>query len=98
MLGTGFDATPRWQAVAGNYEEYAVKGLKIHWIPQTNVAVAGAGAAGSVNRFFKVDVLKDIRNAYAMSENAVITAPGFQLKNPYAQYRHFQSCKKISHQ
>lgn len=97
VLGTGFDATPRWQAVSPNYEEYSVTGLKMHWIPAQNVKTFAA-AGVQISRAFKVDALNDVRLMYNMSENAIISAPGFQLLNPYSQYRKWQSCRKISHQ
>jgi hypothetical protein len=29
----GFDGTVRWPVTKNNYESYAVKGLKLKWIP-----------------------------------------------------------------
>lgn len=60
--------------------------------------VKGSVVGNQISRAFKLDAVNDVREMYNMSENAVISSPGFSLLNPYSQYRKWISCKKISHQ
>ena len=38
---TGINYTPRFKQCAPNYDEFAVTGLKLDWIPNNEVATSG---------------------------------------------------------
>uniref|UniRef100_UPI0040474B5D hypothetical protein n=1 Tax=Limnohabitans sp. TaxID=1907725 RepID=UPI0040474B5D len=42
----GFDSAPRWAATFGNYEAYAITGMKVKWIPTNMMGGIRSRASG----------------------------------------------------
>lgn len=45
----GFNQTPRWLQVKGDFEQYAVKGLKVEYIPTNCVGVSAGGVTSNIH-------------------------------------------------
>jgi len=49
----GINSPPRWTQVRKNYEEYAVKGLSVKWIPTNMVGIdTGSQVYGQINQLW----------------------------------------------
>lgn len=91
-----FDETPRFLATYQNWDQYAITGLKIEWMPLYNVSAPGVG--NIVGTLHKVDDLDDYSTINAMTENQIMSAPGFQNLDPRRSWKKFISAKAISKQ
>lgn len=103
-VGYGFDSSARWASVYKNYEEYAVTGMKVKYIP-TNVTggiAAGADSSGSLSlHSHSIDPLvwwytPDDLESYLWSDQQVISSDHMHIRPPNRVYSKWLSAKKLS--
>lgn len=102
--GYGFDGSARWATTYKNYEEYAVTGMKVKYIP-TNTRggiSSGADSTGSLSLHgASVDPIfwwydPDDLESYLQTESQVVASDHFNLRDPTRQFNRYMSCKKLS--
>jgi len=70
-----FDTTARFIKVRESWDSYAVKSVKIEWMPRYNVSAPGI--ANPADAMYKVESVDDWDGLCGMTTDEVITAPGF---------------------
>ncbi len=93
-----FDSTERFGKVKANYSEYAIKGVKVEWMPYFTTAVVGlAQQTNAINNMFLVQDLDNF-NLPTTPDPELVSKPGFRNMNPYRPWKRYFSCKKLSKQ
>lgn len=91
---TTFDQTPRWVATRPNWDQFAITGMRLEWMPLFN---ASAPALGNVmTTLFKMDDLDSYNDMGNFGTNQIMSAPGFKNLNPHRTFKKFYSFKKLS--
>lgn len=91
----GFNQSARWLKVSPNWDQYAITGLKIEWLPRqsyprpTDPYLTALWSASTADNY---DTIQNAENS------ALAQAPGFKAMNTQRPWRKFISLKKLSKQ
>lgn len=95
----GFDSTVRWAQTYKQYEEYAITGMKIRWIPGNvrGSVVADAGSAatawvGSMFLYFDIDTY----DTSAYNQSIIAQLDKNWVFDPTRTWSKYFSCKNLS--
>lgn len=98
-LVKGFDSASRWADVYRNYDQYAITGMKIRWIPGSvrgGVLSDGTGAAaswlGSMILYFDTDTYDTSTYTF----NTIAQLDKQWIFDPTRSWSKYFSCKKLS--
>lgn len=82
----GFNSAPLWTRIRRVFEEYAVKGFRLEYIPTNYVGSQDGSGAQTTNKggIVQAYVYQDLNtyNIGGYSDQVAITSNGFQMVNP----------------
>ena len=95
----GFDSSTRWTQTYRNYEQFAVTGMKLKWIPGN---VRGSANPGNVSQvasqigpiFTYTDI--DSYDILAYNEAQIVALDNNRIFQPDRPYKRYFGCKTIS--
>lgn len=91
----GFNSSARWAVVRENWDQYAITGLKVEWIPTQTYPTRTTPHIGAL---WKVDNADSYDILPQSVDNSVIQMPGFRALSCTRPFRKFYSLKKLSKQ
>lgn len=95
----GFDNSPRWANTYKNYEQFAVTGMSLKWIPGNIRGVANPSQNQNVGSFVgPVFLYSDIDtyNTLAYTENKIVGLDKSSVKEPTRMWKAYYGCKSLS--
>lgn len=95
----GFDNTARWTQCYKNYEQYAITGLKLKWIPGNFVGTADPGSNNKVGSFTGPMFLYsdiDTFNTLGYSADQIVALDSSRVVQSNKVWKRYYGCKLIS--
>lgn len=90
-----FNQSDRWDKVRKNWEQYAITGVKIEWLPSQRYP---NGSDPYIQAIWKADTPDEFEKIGNIPDPAMAQAPGFQALNTQRPWRKFIKLKKLSKQ
>lgn len=97
----GFDSSGRWALTYKNYEQYAVTGMKLKWIPGNIRGAVAPDANQSVGGFIgPMFVYSDIDtlDTTGYIQDQIVGLDSNRVMSPYRTWKKYYGCKSISKQ
>jgi len=95
----GHNSSQRFSRIKGNYEQYAVTGMSIKYIPTNYVSVPTANGTerNYIGSIFVYDDM-DTFNTLSYTENQFVALDSFRVMDPTRPFKLYRSCKKLARQ
>lgn len=99
----GVNSGPRWAAVKKNYEQYAVTGLKVKYIPTGVMPTISSGSQSAANPLLNFGVkslflFEDVDNYKIASytEEQIVSLESFKALSPLRQFKVYRNNKPLA--
>ena len=91
----GFNNAPRWAQIRTDYEQYAVKGLKLEYIPTNSRGISYGGTSANIHSLWFSSDLNNY-NQLDITDEQLMRSGQLKMLDPTRKFSKYLSFKGLS--